>query len=32
MNDLIFIALTLTFFATTYGLVVVCEHLMDDKP
>ena len=32
MNDLIYIGLTLLFFALTYGLIVVCERLMEDKP
>ena len=31
MNDLIYIGLTLLFFALTYGLIVVCERLMEDK-
>jgi hypothetical protein len=31
MNDLIFILLTLLFFALTYGFILVCERLMDDK-
>jgi hypothetical protein len=31
MNDLIYIGLTLLFFALTYGFIVVCERLMDDK-
>ena len=31
MKDLIYIGLTLLFFALTYGLIVVCEQLMDDK-
>jgi hypothetical protein len=32
MNDLIYIGLTALFFALTYGLIVVCERLMEDKP
>jgi hypothetical protein len=32
MADLIYIGLTLLFFAATYGLIVVCERLMEDKP
>jgi hypothetical protein len=32
MNDLIYVGLTLLFFALTYGLIVVCERLMEDKP
>jgi hypothetical protein len=31
MNDLLYIGLTLLFFALTYGLIVVCERLMEDK-
>jgi hypothetical protein len=31
MGDLIFIALTLLFFATTGGLVLVCERLMEGQ-
>jgi len=31
MNDLIYIGLTVLFFALTYGLIVVCEKLMEDK-
>jgi hypothetical protein len=31
MNDLIYIGLTLLFFALTYGLILVCERLMEDK-
>ncbi len=32
MNDLIYIGLTLLFFALTYGFIVVCERLMaEDK-
>jgi hypothetical protein len=32
MNDLLYVGLTVLFFALTYGFIVVCEHLMDDKP
>jgi hypothetical protein len=32
MNDLVYIGLTVLFFALTYGLIVVCEQLMEDKP
>lgn len=32
MADLIYIGLTLLFFALTYGLIKVCERLMEDKP
>jgi hypothetical protein len=31
MHDLLFIGLTVLFFALTYGLIVVCERLMEDK-
>jgi hypothetical protein len=31
MNDLFYIGLTLFFLALTYGLIRVCERLMDDK-
>lgn len=31
MNDLLYIGLTLVFFALTYGFIVVCERLMADK-
>jgi hypothetical protein len=31
MNDLIYIGLTLIFFALTFGLIKVCERLMEDK-
>ena len=32
MADLVYIGITLLFFALTYGLIVVCERLMEDKP
>jgi hypothetical protein len=31
MNDLLYLGLTVVFFALTYGLIVVCERLMEDK-
>jgi hypothetical protein len=31
MADLIYIGLTLLFFALTYGFIKVCEKLMEDK-
>ena len=31
MADLIYIGLTLLFFALTYGLIKVCERLMEGK-
>jgi len=32
MADFIFIGLTLLFFALTFGLIKVCERLMEEKP
>jgi hypothetical protein len=32
MNDLLYVGLTILFFALTYGFIVVCEHLAEDKP
>ena len=31
MADLIYIALTLIFLALSWGFIVVCEKLMEDK-
>lgn len=31
MADLLYIGLTVLFFALTYGFIVVCERLMADK-
>ncbi len=31
MNDLIYIGLTVLFFALTLGLIKVCERLMEEK-
>jgi hypothetical protein len=31
MNDLIYVGLTILFFALTLGLIRVCELLMEDK-
>jgi hypothetical protein len=31
MNDFIYIGLTILFFALTYGFVIVCERLMEEK-
>lgn len=31
MNDLLYIGLTLLFLGLTYGLIRVCERLMEDK-
>ncbi len=32
MMDLAYIGLTLAFLAATYGLIVVCDRLMEGKP
>jgi hypothetical protein len=32
MSDLVYIGLTVLFFVLTYGFIVVCERLMEDKP
>jgi hypothetical protein len=31
MTDLLYLGLTILFFILTYGLIVVCERLMEDK-
>ena len=31
MNALLYLGLIVLFFALTYGLIVVCERLMDGK-
>ena len=31
MIDLFYVALTLVFLALTYGLIALCERLMQDK-
>jgi len=31
VSDLIYLGLTLLFLALTYGLIVLCERLMEDK-
>jgi hypothetical protein len=31
MYDLIYVGLTLLFLALTYGFIVLCERLMEDK-
>jgi hypothetical protein len=31
MNDLLYLGLTILFFALTYGFIFVCERLMEDK-
>lgn len=32
MLDLLYVGLTLAFFAASWGLIAVCERLMEDKP
>ena len=32
MSDLLYVGLTVLFFALTLGLIKVCERLMEDKP
>jgi hypothetical protein len=31
MNDLLYLGLTVLFFALTYGFIAVCERLMENK-
>ncbi len=31
MNDLIYTGLTILFLTLTYGFILVCERLMEDK-
>jgi hypothetical protein len=31
MNDLLYLGLTVLFFSLTYGFIVICERLMEDK-
>ena len=31
MNDLLYLGLTILFCALTFGLIKVCERLMEDK-
>jgi hypothetical protein len=31
MMDLVYLGLTVIFFAATYGLIVACERLMEDQ-
>ena len=31
MNDLLYIGLTVFFLALTFGLIKICERLMEDK-
>jgi hypothetical protein len=32
MTDLVYIGLTLAFFALSYGLIAVCDRLMEGQP
>jgi hypothetical protein len=32
MNDLLYLGLIALFFALTYGFIVICERLMQEKP
>lgn len=32
MSDVLYLGLTLAFFAASWGLLAVCERLMDDQP
>ena len=32
MNDLFYLGLTLLFLSITFGLIKVCERLIEDKP
>ncbi len=31
MNDLLYLGLTVLFFALSYGLIIVCEQLMEEN-
>ena len=31
MADLLYLGLTVLFFALTYGFIIVCERLMEEK-
>ena len=31
MNDVIYVGLTVLFLALSYGLIVLCERLMEEK-
>lgn len=31
MSDLFYLGITILFFALTYGLILICERLMEDK-
>jgi hypothetical protein len=32
MNDLIYVGLTILFFALSYGFIMLCDRLMEYKP
>lgn len=32
MVDLVYVGLTLAFFALSYGLIAVCDRLMEGRP
>ena len=32
MSDLLYVGLTVLFLALSYGLIVLCERLRDEKP
>lgn len=32
MRDLLYVGLTLLFFAASYGFIVVCDRLMEKQP
>ena len=32
MSDLIYVGLTILFLALSYGLIVLCDRLMEQKP
>ncbi len=32
MNDLLYLAITLLALAASWGLIAVCDRLMEDKP
>ncbi len=32
MSDLIYVGLTILFLALSYGFIVLCERMMEEKP
>jgi len=32
MSDLIYVVLTILFLGLSYGLIVLCERMMEEKP